>query len=542
LKVDEEQLLSSHATGAVSFRGELKPWVRRNLASSRGRPGDVCEQAEGGGVHLRLGTKLTLYLSLIIILTLFGYGYVDTLSRRDVLIRKMKAEVRSTGRTLGVSLEETSLPGGRAHIQRIIDAVAEYERTVGVVAYYSRGDALLRSDSLEKDSLQPYVDVIKKAIQEDAPQEIFTSYKKLPIFLYAFALKDGHGRTFGGLCILQNISFMEEEIAGAKWNILLGVLVLVAATMALVLFATRKWITRPISILMAGIDDLARGNLDPRIALSGRDEFSRLARAFNEMAVELKKAQERIIQEGETKLELERSLRQSSKLAAIGQLASGLAHEIGTPLNIIGGRAELIKRRVRDKSDQKDTEIILQQAERISRIIQQLLGFVRKKRQERRELQMSTVIEGILDLLQHEILKQEVIVVKQWGNDRFPVIGDPDQLQQAFLNLMLNALQSMPRGGTLRLSLESKAISRGGLEEERRKVVEIDVEDTGTGMEKEVLEHVFTPFYTTKEKGTGLGLMVTQGIIQDHEGWIDVESEVGKGSMFRVFLPVCEGH
>jgi two-component system NtrC family sensor kinase len=491
---------------------------------------------------LRLGTKLTLYLSLIIVLVLSGYGYVDTLSRRDVLIRKMKSEVRSTGRTLGVSLEETSLPGGRAHIQRLIDAVNEYERTLGVVVYYPTANEILRSRPLERAPIEPYVDLIRKAIQEDSPQEAFGSYEKLPIFFYASVLKDGAGRTLGGLCVLQNISFMEEEIAGAKWSILLGIYVLVAATMALVLFGTRKWITRPIATLMDGIDDLARGNLDQRIHLKGRDELSRLAQAFNQMAVELKKAQGRIIQEGETKLELERRLRQSSKLATVGQLASGLAHEIGTPLNIIGGRAELIKRRVQDKDDRKDSEIILQQTERITGIIQQLLGFVRKKRPERRPLKMSTVIESILDLLQHEVHKERVTVVRQWKDDGALVMGDPDQLQQVFLNLILNAIQSMPGGGTLRLSLESKALSRGGLEEGRRQVVEIDVEDTGTGMEREVLEHVFNPFYTTKEKGTGLGLMVTQGIIQDHEGWIEVESEVGKGSTFKVFLPVCEGH
>jgi two-component system NtrC family sensor kinase len=491
-----------------------------------------------GEVPLRLGTKLTLYLSLIIVIVLSGYGYVDILSRRDVLIRKMKAEVRSTGRTLAESLEDVSLPGGIPHIQGLVDAVSEYQRTMGVVVYYQEGNPIVRSHSLE--SIEPYLDLIKKTIQEGRPEEEFGSYKNVPTFSYAFLLKNREGRILGGACIVQNISFMEEEIAGAKWSILFGIVVLIAGTMALILFGTRKWITLPISRLMVGIDNLKKGNLDHRIDLKGRDELSRLAQAFNQMAVELKKAQERIYQEGEATLELERGLRQSSKLAAIGQLASGLAHEIGTPLNIIAGRAELIKEKQQDKEDQKDPDVILSQTERITRIIQQLLGFVRKKRSDRKLLKITAVIESSLDLLSHEIHKQGVSVVKDWRNDIPSVMGDPDQLQQVFLNLILNALQSMSQGGMLRIAVSSKVISREGLEEDQRQSLEICVEDTGTGMEKEVLQNIFNPFFTTKEKGTGLGLMVTQGIVQDHLGWIDVQSEPGKGSTFRVYLPVCE--
>jgi signal transduction histidine kinase len=426
---------------------------------------------------LRLGTKLTLYLSLIIVLVLSGYGYLDILSRRNVLIRKMKSEVRSMERTLGLSLDNVSLPEGKAYVQDLINAVSEHERTVGVIIYYTEGHHIVQSRSLE-DSLEPYLHLTKKAIQEDRPQEEFGFYKKFPIFSYASALKDRRQKSFGGVCILQDISFMEEEIERAKWNILISIFVLIAGTMALILLGTRKWVTLPISTLMAGINHLAKGSLDQRIDVKGGEELSRLAQAFNQMAVALKKAQERIIQEGESKLELERSLRQSSKLATVGQLTSGLAHEIGTPLNIIAGRAELIKRRQQDKNGQKDLDIILQQTERITKIIQQLLGFVRKKRLEQRPLKISTVIESILDLLDYEICKQKVTVVKEWKNDIAPVMGDPDQLQQVFLNLILNAIQSMPQGGTLRLSLALKAISREGLEEDGRPYGEICVEDT----------------------------------------------------------------
>jgi len=239
---------------------------------------------------------------------------------------------------------------------------------------------------------------------------------------------------------------------------------------------------------------------------------------------------------------LERNLRQSEKLATVGQLASGLAHEIGTPLNIIYGRADLIKRRVEDREGiQKNLDVILQQTERITKILQQLLGFVRKKKPEQKPLNVCMILETTLDLLDQQIHKQRVTVEKDLKENLPPVTGDPDQLQQVFLNLIINALQSMPNGGTLRLSASSKTISKEGLKDGQRQYMEICVEDTGAGMEREVIQNIFNPFFTTKDTGTGLGLMVTQGIIQDHEGWIDVKSEVNKGSVFKVYFPLCDG-
>jgi signal transduction histidine kinase len=131
--------------------------------------------------------------------------------------------------------------------------------------------------------------------------------------------------------------------------------------------------------------------------------------------------------------------------------------------------------------------------------------------------------------------------MKEIKDDLPLVMGDPDQLQQVFLNLILNAIQAMPEGGMLRVSASSKWISKEGLEDSPRRYVEIGVEDSGTGMEKTVAQGIFHPFYTTKNAGTGLGLTVSQGIVQDHEGWIEVESEIGKGSMFRVYLPSMSG-
>ena len=488
---------------------------------------------------MRLGTKLALFLSLIIMIVLSGYGYFHIVTRRDILIRKMKVEVRSIGRTLKVPLEKISLPREMEYVQELIDTVEEYEKTLGVIVYHQGRNLTFRSRSLGEE-IEPYLVFIKKSIKEDLPQEEFRVYKKDPVFAYVFPLKDRNGKNIGGVAVLQYTSFMEKDISGAEWSILITILILIGGAVGFVLFGTRKWISEPISQLMGGVKNLAKGNFDTQFVLSRKDEISELAQAFNQMAMDLRKAQEQIIKEAETTIELERTLRQSEKLATIGQLASGLAHEIGTPLNIISGRVELTKRRIEDEIANKNLDIISQQTARITKIIQQVLGFVRKKKPEQKTLEINTLLETTLDFLNHQIQKQDVRVVKEIGDNLPPVMGDPDQLQQVFLNLILNAIQSMPEGGVLHLSVSSKWISKEGIEDGQREYVVLSVVDTGIGMEKEVVENIFNPFFTTKDTGTGLGLMVSQGIVQDHEGWIEVESEIGKGSMFKIYLPTFQ--
>jgi len=445
----------------------------------------------------------------------------------------MKVEVESTGRNLKVSLEKVQIQREHEYVQDLIDGIEEYEKTLGVIVYHPGKDLVFTSRSLG-DGTEPYLEMIKNSIKDDTPQEEFGVYKKAPIFAYAFPLKDKKRKNIGGVSILQHTSFLGEDIRRAEWNILITILLLIGGIVAIVFIGTKKWISQPISQLMAGINHIAKGNLDTRIDLKRKDEISQLAQAFNQMAVNLKRAQERLIQESER-------LRRSEKLATVGQLTSGLAHEIGTPLNIIGGRVELTKRRLEDSEAQKNLDIVMQQTERITKIIQQLLGFVRKKKPEQRNLNLGDLLETTLDFLGHQIQKQRVTVFKEVENNLPTVIGDPDQVQQVFLNLILNAIQAMPEGGALHLSASSKWISKEGLEDGERQYVEICVQDSGIGMEKEVVQNIFNPFYTTKNMGTGLGLTVSQGIIQDHEGWIEMESEIGKGSVFRVYLPSLPG-
>ena len=228
---------------------------------------------------------------------------------------------------------------------------------------------------------------------------------------------------------------------------------------------------------------------------------------------------------------LESQLRQTERLAEMGTLASGMAHEIGTPMNVILGRAEYLMRKTSEESTKKGLATIVTQVERITKIMNQLLGFARRRPIDRRPLALSTVVHEMVDVVQ-ERLERRGIKLELVLDSKCPrVFADRDQMGQVVLNLIMNAIHVMPNGGTLRVKLES-----------HRKQVKLTITDTGYGIPQEHIPKLFTPFFTTKEvgEGTGLGLTVVHGIIQEHEGTILVESEPGEGAMFIVSLQVWD--
>jgi PAS domain S-box-containing protein len=227
---------------------------------------------------------------------------------------------------------------------------------------------------------------------------------------------------------------------------------------------------------------------------------------------------------------VEQQLRQAERLAEVGTLAAGMAHEIGTPMNVILGRAEQLMRKTEDETTRKGLATITAQVERITKIMNQLLTFARRKPSEPRRVNLGQTLEDCLEVLQERIRRAGITVESRYETTMHPVHvhADPDQMSQVFLNLFINAIHAMPDGGTLRVSLEP-------FDSHVRAVIS----DTGHGIPKEDLPKIFHPFFTTKEagKGTGLGLTVVHNIVQEHGGTIAVESEPGKGTTFTITLP-----
>jgi PAS domain S-box-containing protein len=230
---------------------------------------------------------------------------------------------------------------------------------------------------------------------------------------------------------------------------------------------------------------------------------------------------------------LQAQLRRTERIAELGTLASGMAHEIGTPMNVILGRAEYLMDRVTEEPIKKGLQTIVTQVERITKVMNQLLSFARRKTPERRPLDLQKAIEESVEIFRERLAKNRIHVEMDLVDPCPLVLGDADQMNQVLINLIMNAVHAMPDGGTLSIGLARE-----------KDFVKLTVADTGHGIPYEVVKKIFEPFFTTKEfgKGTGLGLTVVKGIIEEHQGSIAVESEEGKGTRFRVLLPVTDRH
>jgi len=227
---------------------------------------------------------------------------------------------------------------------------------------------------------------------------------------------------------------------------------------------------------------------------------------------------------------LQEQLRKTERIAELGTLASGMAHEIGTPMNVILGRAEYLLDRVTGEPIKKGLQTIVTQVERITKVMNQLLAFARRKSPERAPVVLKNIVEDSLELFRERFAKSSV-TVELTLHDCPRAWADPDQMSQVFINLVMNAVHAMPAGGTLRIGLVPE-----------NQTVKLTVADTGHGIPPDVIEKVFEPFFTTKEfgQGTGLGLTVVKGIIEEHQGSIAVESEEGKGTTFTILLPQAD--
>ena len=237
--------------------------------------------------------------------------------------------------------------------------------------------------------------------------------------------------------------------------------------------------------------------------------------------------------------QLEDRLRRSDRLAAIGELAAGLAHEIKNPLTSLLTFSRHLARRFEDPDfRQKFLSVVPRELERINTIVERLLELARPARLTFKPLRLPALLERVLELYGDRLEAQSIRVVRDWRRDVPVVWVDQEALYRALVNLVANALDAMPRGGRLTLRVawsdaETLASARAGT---RR--VAVEVEDSGTGIEPADLDRIFNPFFSTKEGGTGLGLALTQKIVEDHGGSIDVRSGLGAGALFRIVLPL----
>jgi signal transduction histidine kinase len=301
-------------------------------------------------------------------------------------------------------------------------------------------------------------------------------------------------------------------------------------------------IGKPMRLLVDKARRVGRGDLSGDLHLPQHDEISELAEEMNAMCARLSAAQERATAEAEARVRALEQLRHADRLMTVGKLAAGLAHELGTPLNVITGRSQIIcdARPADGELIPSSARVIADQAGRMADILRQLLDFARRRPAQKAPTKLRGLVQQSVELLQAMARKRGVSLEMAAGPE--PTVAvDPAQLQQAVANLIVNAVDAMPDGGPVTVSVAhevARAPADAGGEDTA--CARIDVTDAGEGIQPEALPHIFEPFFTTKEigEGTGLGLSVTYGIVKEHRGWIEVQSEPGRGSRFSIFLPL----
>jgi len=314
-------------------------------------------------------------------------------------------------------------------------------------------------------------------------------------------------------------------------------------------FILWRFVTKPLSLLEEGMKNIAKGNLEHRIEIRSRDEMGLLAETFNAMAQELKESRHKLEQwtkcleeEVEKKtIEIKKAQEQlmnAEKLASLGRMAAGFAHELNSPLTGIITFAHLIMKRLpeTDKDNREDLQVIIDQAERCSKIIKGLLGFSRRTGYEVTLTDINSLIERTVSMVKNQARFHNIEFRLNLDRSLPQIKVDSHQIEQVFLNLLINAADAMNERGTI--TIASRLLKDP--EDPSREFIELEFTDTGPGIPEEYLSKIFEPFFTTKPpgKGTGLGLSVSYGIIKRHGGTIFVKSSPGKGASFFIRLPV----
>jgi two-component system, NtrC family, sensor kinase len=346
-----------------------------------------------------------------------------------------------------------------------------------------------------------------------------------------------HDRSIGALIVREPLDDRDRQLHSEIVYTLVSFAVVVMLCLA-ASFTLGGWLVgQPIRKLVDKARRIAQRDFSGAVDIRRSDELGELATEVNAMSDALSRALAQIGTETDARIDAVEQLRHAERLATVGRLAAGLAHELGTPLSIVSGHAQMIAgHEVSGAQIDESARTIDREAARVGRIVRQLLDFARRRGPEGTACDPIEVVRACMALLGPMAEHNEVVTTIDTTDATPRAAIDEDSLQHVITNLVVNAIQAMPRGGVLRVAVNhTRAAPRDG--DPLRDVTRLDVIDTGSGIAADALPHIFEPFFTTKEpgEGTGLGLAVVYGIVEDHGGWIAVDTGT-RGSTFSVFL------
>jgi two-component system, NtrC family, sensor kinase len=494
---------------------------------------DAGKPTPGGNPIVRLATKLALAVAFIMV-AVFAVRAYETASRE---LARAQADLRENqyivGRALRPAILEVWRLEGQKRALEVLDRADErIQRARKVKIAWVPLDP---PSALHADLLGP-TDLREMRSRDEATvvridQGLLLTY--VPVLM--------RGHLEGALEISEPLEPHDQrsraEVRAVMLRAAIGAIVSIVAV-SLLGFVL---IGRPLRALTDLAKRIGAGDLGGSLDLRQRDEVGELAGEMNQMSARLRSANERLREETSARIGALEQLRHVDRLRTVGTLASGIAHELGTPLNVVSGRAKMIAtgEAVGDEIVES-ANIIVDQVDRIAKIIRQLLDFARRRAPDRGRHALAPMAEQTLSLLRPMATKKQVTMAVLPGEDIEAEV-DVGQVQQALANLVVNGIQAMPNGGRLQVRLTRAHVmpppETGGPASDHAVLTVID---QGMGIQPDAVSRVFEPFFTTKGvgEGTGLGLSVAYGIARDHGGWIAVKSEVERGSEFSLFLPI----
>lgn len=479
---------------------------------------------------MKLVPKLALALFAGVFVVVFAFTAFRVRSEIQLADQDVRRVQRIVGLTAGAALAKTRTREEAIRLARRVDASREVIRVRFVSFAPDRAPALLPLVPMRPDKVPApgeSTQVVKAPDAGSSSADMLVTYVGAPV------VDEPHG----ALELMQPLASRAEYIWRGLWSALASSLaMLVVGGLTVVLIGARV-VGQPVSQLITATRRIGEGDLQVLETIRRRDEFGELADALRSMSGEIEAERQRTRVEVEARIQALEQLRHAERLTTLGQLASVLAHEIGTPLNVIAGHAKLIAAgRMTAPGVSESASTIGEQSERITRIIRRILDYARRRPARRAWLDPSDVIRQACALLRGLAEQRQVALEVVEPGDKLRLHADPDQLQQAVTNLVLNAIHVSPGHERIRVVLTSVARAR---DSDDHGLVAISVHDAGPGVPQDVRDRIFEPFFTTKPpgEGTGLGLSVVKDIIEDHGGSIEVVAGAHGGSVFTMYLP-----
>ena len=486
---------------------------------------------------MRLALKFTLALVLGVVLLAATYDWFSVADQIRELEARITDDLGLVARGLSVALPDLAQAAGEPAAQRLI---AQRNQEGAARVRWVSLDAPTGSDRFAALSEKERVELAREGSLVVTRTD---SRGASTLFVY---------RTFRTAAPVSGVVEISESLAPLRARTQRALYASTAKSVAILILSSLyalvlgvRLVGRPIDDLVAQARRIGAGDLSRRISTGRRDEIAQLAAEMNLMSDHIAFARDRLAAETTARVSAIEQLRHADRLKTVGQLASGIAHELGTPLNVVAAHAKIIATGDATLDEMKDgARVIAEQAGRITTIVRQLLDFARRRQPKLGPGDLHAVARRTLAMFNHLALRTRVELVLADSEEAMIVEMDDGQIQQALTNLVVNGIQAMPKGGHLRVALAREHVTPPvGVSALPGDYVRLSVADEGTGVRPEDLPRVFEPFFTTKEvgDGTGLGLSVSHGIVSEHGGWIAGASELGKGSTFSIFLPVAKG-